>query len=301
MNEDPTREPPPEERRQSSFLMWLMLLPLVGTLGVGVWLVSRPGPEGQGDSFNAFNLSEVPKDSQPKVPTGGPFSAPMPSPKDAAPAAPGGPGLSGFVPESDPLFTAKGGAKGPQTTSQREQDFLKKNDAALRDYQNRVLGPLAARYFKKSAVVREVDAAFGKLGRYMDACAQYQKDRDPYKWARSVAGMPEVRQTVVKYALRPDVWKVAVGMSMEAMKSPPPKAINDEFTRFLSSDKAVGSALSEVTQQIMPNMTALMKQGIPPGLDISPLTKLTGAIVPGGAPPQTQTSPAPPRGGTGRR
>lgn len=301
MKEDLSPEPPPKERRQSSFLVWLMLVPLVGTLGVGVWLVSRPGPEGQGDSFNAFNLSEIPKDSQPKVPTAGPFSAPMAPPKDAPPPAPGGPGLSGFVPESDPLFTSKG-AKGAATTSQKEQDFLKKHDAALRDYQNRVLGPLAAKYFKKSPVVREVDAAFGKLNRYMAACAQYQKDRDPYKWARSVASMPEVRQTVVKYALRPEVWKVAVNMSMEAMKSPPPKAINDEFTRFLSSDKEVGSALSDVTKQIMPNMTSLMKQGIPPGVDIGPLTRLTSSIVPGGAPPpQAQTSPAPPRGGTGRR
>ncbi|HAH05872.1 MAG TPA: hypothetical protein DCM05_04970 [Elusimicrobia bacterium] len=287
----------PEEKPQTGNpYLWAMLLPFLGAAIWGVWYIISPKQdETPAATYNAFNLPEAPKNEA--KPAAAPDAA---SPTDSqAPAGPGpGPGLAGFVPEGSGIFVRPKG--GLPTTNAGEQDFLKKHDAQLKEYQGRVLSPLCQKYYKKSPIVREVDAAFGKLPRYMALVDQYNKDRDAYKWARGVIGLPEVRKTMMKYSTNVEVWKVAVQMSLEALKTPPPKPIYDEAQRFMTGDKQMAKYVGDFAMDVVPLMGTMMTRAIPPGTDIKPLQGLVTQLAPENLqamtpkPPQ-QPQPAPRR------
>ncbi|MBI5244169.1 MAG: hypothetical protein HY922_10925 [Elusimicrobia bacterium] len=280
MAEDEVEQEEKEPEHPVSFL-WVLLLPLLGAGAWGVWVILSPNQEdAPPGAFSAFNLPEAPK----------PENRFLPGQQSAAPAAPQagagaakprlGPGLGGFVQEASTLFVKPKAGQGPGS-SKAEQDFVKKYGPAVRKYQEGYLYPLAQKYYKQYPIVREVDAAFAKLDRYMAASRQYAQDRDMYKWARSVIALPDVRKTAMKYALRPETWKVAIQMSLEALKNPPPKPVYAEMQRFITADKDMADFIGQFAMELIPHMSRMLAQAmIPAGTDLRPLQNLVSSVAP---------------------
>ncbi|MEK9146301.1 MAG: hypothetical protein AAB339_11895, partial [Elusimicrobiota bacterium] len=210
----------------------------------------------------------------------------------------GGGGRAGFVPETSNLFTGK---KTPSKAAadpaaKAEQEFLRKHDATMQAYQERVLKPLSDKYYKKYPIVRQVDAAFSRIEKLMGLRRRYEKDRNAYAWARDVASIPEVQKTALKFAAKPEVWKVGIEMSMEALRHPPPKPIQDEMKRFITSDEKMTEFVGNFSQSLIHYAGRMVSQSVPAGTDLTQLKDLAGSLVPGAAaykpaknapPPQT--------------
>jgi len=274
-------------------LIWLVLLTLLGAAVWGIWvLVSPKQDETPAAASSAFNLPEAPKPESRPTPAAGTLG-PNSGPRTGAVGPSGGPGLAGFVPESSSIFVKKPQFAAPDRAG--EQEFLKRYDPVLLKYQERVLAPLTDKYWKKSPIVREVDSEFTKLDRYMALTAQYGKDRDAYKWARGVIALPEVRKAVMKYALNPEVWKVGMQMSLEALKNPPPKPIYDEMQRFLTADKDMSSFVGDFSIQLVPHMGQMAMQAATPGMDMGPLQSLASRLAPENVKQAMAAQPPPPR------
>lgn len=269
-----------EKRGASPFL--LIVLPLLGAgayFGYRVAFQSDDVQQGS-EAYNAFNVPDAPA-SEERQPASEQTS-PVAAGQAAARPQKGGPGLAGFVPETSPLFTGKkGGKEAADPASKAEQEFIRKYDAAVLGYQERVLKPLSDKYYKKYAIVRQVDSAFARLGRLMDLRRQYEKDRNAYKWARGVASLPEVRKTALQFASKPEVWKVGTEMALEALRSPPPKPIQDEMKRFITSDDKMTEFVGDFSQQLIPHAGRMVSQAIPAGTDLTQLKDLAASLVPG--------------------
>ncbi|MFA6093173.1 MAG: hypothetical protein WCU88_12205 [Elusimicrobiota bacterium] len=278
-SEELASSPSPEPQQKPNLLFLAVLLVFAGLFLAGLWLFLRPAPESPAADYNAFNLEEAPKAeaAHPAVQ--------LPAPASEAPS------LKAFIPEKDFFFTS-----GAASERKREQDFIRKYDAQMRGYMDRVLDPLGQRYRKKYAVVKEMDLEFGRLDRYMELNRKYQKDRDLHQWARGVIALPEVRSTLMKYAMKPEIWQVAFQMGTEAMKTPPPKPVQDEVMRMLTTDKQLSKFIGDAAAELAPNIVRLTAQAAPPGADIGPLTALAAQLVTG-----KTTSPAPMPVGAGRR
>jgi len=285
-----------DEKARSSFnpLLWILLLPLAGAATWGLWvLVSQKQDETPAGASSAFNLSEAPKpDGRSPLQASNPASYAQ----DGMAKPGGGPGLAGFVQETSGIFVKQ--TKGAPADSAREQEFVKQYGAAVSKYQQQVLGPLTEKYWKNYPIVRQVDREFTKLDRYMALSDQYGRDHDGFKWARGVIALPEVRRTLMKYSLNPEVWKVGIQMSLEALKNPPPKPIYDETQRFLTADKEMSTFVGDFATQIVPNMGKMVLQAVPPGTDLRPLQGLASQLAPENL-QQSMTSqplaPAPPK------
>ncbi|MDD5630171.1 MAG: hypothetical protein PHU21_13975, partial [Elusimicrobia bacterium] len=146
-------------------------------------------------------------------------------------------------------------AAAPASDRAREKEFLAKNGAALRDYEQR-LGKISKRYYKNHPIAREVDSAFANLPRYMAVLHRYQRDRDLYQWARDTAALPEVRATIKQFLSRPEAWVAAAQMATEVLKQqPPPAPIYQEVTRFLNHDPAMLEMTAKVMSDAQPNLT----------------------------------------------
>lgn len=288
MSEDQVQEQQEKPQSGNPYL-WALLLPFLGAAIFGVWyIVSPKQDETPAATYNAFNLPEAPKNEN--KPAAAP-DAPAPDAQAPEAASSAGPGLAGFVPEGSGIFVRPKG--GLPTTNAGEQEFLKKHGKQIQAYGDRVLGPISQKYRKKFPIVREVDLAFGKLPRYMALNEQYAKDKDLYKWARGVIGLPEVRKTMMKYSTNVDVWKVAVQMSLEALKTPPPKPIYDEAQRFMTGDKQMAKFVGDFAMDVVPLMGTMMTRAIPPGTDIKPLQGLVTQLAPENLQAMTQKPPQP--------
>lgn len=132
---------------------------------------------------------------------------------------------------------------------EREQAFLARHGAALKTYHARMAG-IALRYRKTHKVVAEVDMAFAAMPRYMEVKKRFDRQRDPYAFARDALALPEVRAEVSKRLKDPAVWSAALGMITATLKeAPPPKAFYDEALSFMSGDAAVAEHVSRFTEE----------------------------------------------------
>lgn len=274
--------PPPQP---AGFNWVLALIPLVAIGLFLYWMVGRKTAvvdETESVEAQSFNVDEVPAEPEPQfaaLPTG---AGAGPSGGPSASAQPKGPGLSGFVPEKDGMFYKDPAAQKEEARA-REKAFIAKYDKDIRATQEK-LGVITKRYYKNEKIVREVDAAFGKLPRYMALKRQYEQDRDAYAFVRGAVGLKEVRQTVYKYATNVDVWRVTLGMMTEGLKQKPPPPVYNEIKRFMTDDTKVAGFVTDLTGYMMPRMGKILPQVIKPGQDVKPLQDLAKELNLGGGP-----------------
>jgi hypothetical protein len=156
-------------------------------------------------------------------------------------------------------------------TSQREFDFLRRNDRMLKQYQA-YLTSIGSKYRDRFPAVRQMDAEFA--GRYMALRRQYAADRDAYKWARSTMALPEVRDAILRYSKNPQVLRAMVEVSLEALAHPPPQAVYKEIMGFLCSDAQGSSFVKDLSGPVMSNVTKNISKAIPRGTDLTSLQDL---------------------------
>jgi len=263
---------------RSSGVGWILaVIPLFLLGGVAFYYMNKsvPPPEPpKQEAYSEFNLPTAPPPADPfagaKLPPPGARHAPQT--KESL-------GLSGFSPEGDGIFKRTPGQK-RSAQNAREKAFIKKYDHIIRKEQERV-DAIAVKWWKKSKMIREMDAAFGGLPRLMKLKQKYEKDRDPYSFARDAVSLPEVRKMIRKYSTKPEVWGIAVDMALEALQKKPPKPVYDEMARFLSSDKKVGGFIGKYTEWIAPKVPQIVTQGLPPGKDLGPIQSVLADVVPG--------------------
>lgn len=277
--------PPPPSPQSSGFKWVLAFIPL---LAIGLFLYMMVGrkaavvEETESAEAQSFNVDEVPVEPEPP-PSATPANYTSPAEAEAkARERAGGPGLSGFVAEKDGMFYKDPKAQEDESR-QKEKDFIAKHDGSIRATQEK-LGVITRKYYKKEKVVREVDAAFGKLPRYMSLKAQYEKDRDAYAFVRAAVGLKEVRQTVYKYATNVDVWRATLGMMTEGLKQKPPAPVYNEVKRVMTDDTKIASFVTDVTGYMMPRMGTIIPQVVKPGQDIKPIQDLARELNLGGGP-----------------
>jgi hypothetical protein len=194
------------------------------------------------------------------APAVGAGGVPLPPARDgAAPAAPGA-----SAPASAPA-RLEGRA--------REAAFLAQHGAALKQYHAKMAG-VALKWRKTHKVVAEVDMAFAAMPRYMEVKKRFDRQRDPFSFARDALALPEVRAEVSKRMKDPAVWAAALGMISETVKTaPPPKAFYDEALSFLTSEPAVSDHVSKFTEEASAQ-APLIAQSLPVGTDLTPLQKM---------------------------
>jgi len=136
----------------------------------------------------------------------------------------------------------------------KEEAFIRAHAEEIAAYQEKIKN-IGGKYYKKYAVVREIDSEFGKLDRFMALKAKYEKDRDPYAWARAAIALPEVKQAIVKTA-------------------PPPTSLYKETMRFLSQDPGMSKYVGELNMEITPKAMKVLPFAMPAGTDITSLQKI---------------------------
>ncbi|MBI5241658.1 MAG: hypothetical protein HY926_14390 [Elusimicrobia bacterium] len=159
----------------------------------------------------------------------------------------------------------------------KEKQFLVQYDELIRKYQER-LSAIGLRYREKNPVVRQVDEDFGKLNRYMAVKRRYEADRDLYQWARDTAALPEVRTTIRKYLSNPEAWKVAIDMSLEALKQPPPAPIYKEVQRMMLTDPALIDITKDIGDEATKNVGPAVVSMATSGKDIGPLKQVVADL-----------------------
>jgi len=253
-------------KRSSLAPAFLVVLAIAGS-GVGVLIYQSTQKENPPPNTAGFDLSQTTarRDASSGQPGQGLPAAPTDSTDMSRQAPPS-------MPQTGSLYNAGPAGGGAEAERLSEKEFLAKHDAEIRQYQKQ-LDELTARYYQKHAVVREVDAAFGGMERYMAVKRRYEADRDLYKWARDVAALPEVRTVIRKYAARPDVWPVAVDMMIETLKMKPPSPeVYKEITRVMTQDPTLMDFTGKVAQDIQPNLTVGVMALA--GKDLTPLNKV---------------------------
>ncbi len=155
----------------------------------------------------------------------------------------------------------------------KEADFLARHGAELKRYHERI-GRVAERYRRTHPIVREVDMAFLGMPRYMEVKIRFDKNRDPYSFARDSLALPEVRAEISKRLKQPEVWTAALGMITSALKeSPPPKHLYDEGLAFLGREQAVADHVMKFTEEAAAQ-APVIATALPQGADLAPLQKL---------------------------
>jgi hypothetical protein len=267
-------------------LLGLTGLCLVASAAVGVHYFLQGS--GAGISTNGFDLAQV----EQRKPA--PAAAPA-APAASAPASSPSP-LVGHMPELDLGGAKKPGAASaagaqdpaPEADRRREKEFLAKHGAELARYEGR-LGRVTRRYYQISPVVRDVDRAFGRMGRYMDVKRRYDQDGNPFEFVRGALGLPEVRGEISRRLSDPQVWKVSVEMIVDTLRNvPPPPAIYSESQHFLTNDPQTSQYLQGFSQEAaakFPPSVATMPTVVN---NIAPIAKLMQDVAP-------QSAPAPSR------
>ena len=165
---------------------------------------------------------------------------------------------------------------------QRERAFIRRHAKEIKAYQSR-LQAIGRKYMAKYPSLRKMDSEFGNMPRYMALCKQYEKDRNAYNWARGVMTLPEVRGAIIRYSANAEVVRGIVEISMEAMKSPPPQAIQSEIKRFMTEDMNTATYVNDLSVQVMGNAMAILPTI--PGQNLAPLQKLGNDIMGGNTNP----------------
>ena len=261
-----------QPQRSSNSAFWLCFLPLLA-VSMAAWWMLR-GDDGGEVVNQGFDLDHPPR-ADPNLPRPAPTEFVTKFEREAQERlkqSDGGSGLAGLVPEDKAMY---GGEPKSADAAQRETElaFMRKYDPIIQGELKRLRG-IGQKYYREYPIVKEVDRAFAKLPHYMALKRQYAKDRDFYKWSRATFNLPEFRQMVRKYSTNPEVWKVGVMASLEALKHPPPKPVYNEILRVMTSDKDVKGPVGDFAQQILPDLGNMITKSIPPGMDLGPLQNL---------------------------
>lgn len=253
---------PPRPPRK---LNWGLDVAPAAALGLLViWTLCRNPPAGPKEPF-------APVDAPSAAGPGSGGEAPYVSLIEQDLAQRSGPLPAGFVQEDAPP------APEPRKRHDEAQPALRTRGPEFNrmiEAEIRRLSLITRRYYKEEPKVREVDKAFGALPRYMEVKRRYQEQRDAYAFAHDTLALPEVRQTIKKYAADPAVWRVTLNMMREALKQKPPKPLYDEMKRFFTQDKQTVQFAAELSAEVMPKMGTLLPQLIRSGEDLKPLHDL---------------------------
>ncbi|OGS56061.1 MAG: hypothetical protein A3J79_14070 [Elusimicrobia bacterium RIFOXYB2_FULL_62_6] len=158
-------------------------------------------------------------------------------------------------------------SKAPYAQSAEEKDFLRRNGGDLRKYGNFLAG-LGAKH--GNTEVDKMSAEFNGMPRLSALNAQYKKDKDPYRWARGAAALPEVRAALVRYSSNPRVVGALARAGLDALKNPPPQSIYKETVRFFTTDAQLAPFVRELKDSAGNNVS----KNLPKGVDLSPLNDL---------------------------
>jgi hypothetical protein len=194
-------------------------------------------------------------------------------------AASGGQGQA----HANAVAAAAGAAVGSDYDRRAEAAFLARHGAELANYERR-LGRITSRYYKDYPVVRQVDKDFARMPRYMAVKDQYARSGDPFTFVRDAIALPEVRNEIAQKMADPAAWVAAIGMVSAALKDPPPPAVYQAAQQFMTGDPAMTAYMSDFTQIATKN-APIIAQSIPPGTDLSALSKLANDVSPGSVPP----------------
>lgn len=175
----------------------------------------------------------------------------------------------GLVPEGSARFMEDAPEKEPDSKPVLEAREGSEVDTMVQE-ELKKLSKITTRYYKAEPKVREVDKAFGALPRYMEVRKRYLASHDAYAFAHEAIALPEVRKTIYKYAVDPNIWRVTLGMVQEGLKEKPPKLLYDEMKRFFTQDKEVRGFAAELSAAVAPHVvTVVLPQVLKPGQDLS--------------------------------
>ena len=177
------------------------------------------------------------------------------------------------------------GASGGDKGNSNEREFLRTHGAEFRAYHLN-LGRITRPYYLRHPVVRQVSRAFGRLPRYMEVKDQFERDGDPFKFARDAIALPEVRAEISRWLSDPRAWMASLGMIHDTMKDPPPKDIYNAALKFMGTPE-VHNYLDEFSQDLNKNSDAMTK-AVAQGADISSLIPLIRDIAPNALPAGVQ-------------
>lgn len=248
-------------------------------LGTFVYLSSRPSSSvGSGEGFDLAQVEErKPVVVAPPAPAQPQDMRPMIGESPDSPIA--GPAGSAPPRATAPAASASGAEPAPTAARAREKAYLAAHGKEIAAYHAK-LDAIAMKFYKTHPVVRDVDRAFAGMSRYMAVKRQFDKDRDPYKFAREAIALPEVRSEIARRAADPAVWNAAISMMLQALKNPPPASLYGEAKNFMTGDEKVAGYVTEFTGVVTSNVGALVK-GIPRDADVRPLEKLARDVAPG--------------------
>lgn len=260
-------EPPP--KKVAAGVKLLILAMLAGSVVFCLVIWNRSGAGPRPDKLE-MDFPDVPKDTGPKFRKRNWDSVR----RQGVPTVRMGDGTTLSTGSGESSSKRPAPAEAPKKRGRAgERAFIKKYDHVIRSEHAR-LHRLGSQYYRKYKVVREVDAAFRRLPRYMALRRQYKNDHDFYKFTRGVVSLPEFRKTVRKYALNVDVWKAGLQFMDDALKEKPPKPVYDEVLRHLTNDRIVGGYLTDVSEWLSPHVPKMVTRAMEPGMD---LTAISGA------------------------
>jgi hypothetical protein len=255
-------------------LIGLMAVSLAVSAAVGIYYYRLS--QGRSEiSVAGFDLAQV---EQRRIVVASGSAAPFVPASSPAP-------LLGVMPDVRPLTAAAKAAAGARRAGSaapekatleanrlREKEFLAQHGAELMHYELG-LGRVTGRYYQTSPVVRSVDAAFGRMDRYMAVKRKYEEDGNPYEFARASIALPEVRAEISRRLADPEVWKVSVMMISDALNNPPPPAVYKEARDFLLEDPQMSDYLKQFTDEAGRNLPPNLAVA-PPVRNMGPITKL---------------------------
>ena len=228
----------------------LMALSLLVSAAVGVYYY-RMSQRSSEISVTGFDVPQVEQRRAVSAPSGAEPLAPASSP---APLL-GGIDVNSLSPAAARAAAARAAAgyasaenETPEARRRREKEFLAQHGAELTHYEGR-LARITGQYFQSSPLVRSVDHDFTRMERYMAVRRKYERDGNPYEFARAAIALPEVRSEISRRLTDPAVWKVSVQMISDALKDPPPAPIYQEAKGFLLHDQEMASYLKQFTDE----------------------------------------------------
>ena len=162
-----------------------------------------------------------------------------------------------------------------------EKEFLRVHGAEIRAYHAK-MGRIARLYYARHRVVRDVDRAFGRLPRYMAVKHAYQRDDNPFKFARDAIALPEVRGEIKRWLGNPQAWLAALGMINQTLRDPPPQDVYRAAQEFMDAPD-MADYLKEFTADASKHSDA-MRKAVAQGADTSSLNQLMRDLAPGAVP-----------------
>jgi|GEM_PF-5606899 len=268
---------------QTKTLVLLMGACALASVAIG-WYYLHADTTPTTSSSSGFDLAQVDARpapgsvARPRRPSG-PQTSPLPVFGSLGDDLQGAPVAAGASAAS----AAAAGGAASKYDRRNEAKFLADHGAELHNYQRR-LDAITNRYFKAYPVVRDVDRQFAQMPRYMAVKQRYDQDGNPFAFARDAIALPEVQNAVAQRLADPQAWRAALGMINDALKDPPPPAVYQQAQQFMTGDPAMTAYMTDFTNVAKQNVPALV-QGIPPGMDVTPMQKLARDIAPPSALP----------------